>query len=117
MKKTKHDYQGCIVGNFFTNKYNYNFSSWEDFKNNFAGFTTKDFDDTYHYIFRYDIHEEKKGFYILELCCMLQRKGIYTHLLINNISQNLLDTEIKTWLQDRVKYIKSLWKEVDINVK
>ena len=43
---------------------------------------------------------------------MLQRKGIYTHLYIENINQEQLDTEVKEWLKDRYKYMSKLWKEV-----
>lgn len=114
MKETEHDYQNCIVGNFYDNKCTGHFSSWEIFKKNYLGFTSRGFDDTYHFVFRYDIHKQKDNNYYLELCVMLQRKGIYTHLNIYNIDQNTLDTEVKEWLQGRSKYIKSLWKEIGI---
>ena len=44
---------------------------------------------------------------------MLQRKGIYLHLYIENIPQAQLDSEIEPWLKDRLSYIKGLWIEVD----
>jgi len=112
LTKTKHDYQNCLVGNFYDAKCTGTYESWEDFKNEYLGFTSEGFDDTYHFVFRYDIHKKKDNKYRLELCVMLQRKGIYTHLYIENIDQNLLDTEIKEWLKSRSEYIKNLWTEV-----
>lgn len=31
MRETKHDYQGCLMGNFYDSKCTYTYSSWEDF--------------------------------------------------------------------------------------
>lgn len=112
LKETNHDYQGCLCGNYYDSKCTGEFSSWEDFKNNWAGFRGEEYDDTYHFVFRYDIHKEEDDNYTLELCVMLQRKGIYVHLYINNINQKELDSEIKKWLKSRSKYMTDLWKEV-----
>lgn len=112
LKETKHDYQNCIMGNFYDDKCTGQYSSWEVFKNTHSGFDFNNFDDRYHYVFRYDIHKQKDGDYYLELCVMLQRKGIYTHLNIYNIDQNTLDTEVKEWLKGRYNYVKKLWNEV-----
>ena len=112
LKETNHDYQNCLVGNFYDNKCTGEYSSWEKFKNTHCGFTSKGFDDTYHYVFRYDIHKQKDGNYYLELCMMLQRKGIYTHLHIYNIDKETLNTEINEWLKSRYDYVKKLWNEV-----
>jgi hypothetical protein len=112
LKETNHDYQNCIMGNFYDIKCTGQYSSWEEFKNNHLGFTSERFDDKYHYVFRYDIYKHDNGLYELELCVMLQRKGIYTHLHIYNIDQTTLDTEVKEWLRNRYDYIKSLWNEV-----
>lgn len=120
LKETKHDYQYCLVGNFYDNKCTGTYESWEDFKNTHAGFVTNvSYNDTYNFVFRYDIHKQvnpisllEDGKYRLELCIMLQRKGIYTHLYIRNIDQNTLNTEVKEWLKGRSKYITHLWKEV-----
>lgn len=113
MKETNHDYQNCLCGNFYDNKCTGEYSSWEHFKNVYLGFDSSEsgFDDRYHYVFRYDITKQKDGNYYLELCIMLQRKGIYTHLYIYNIDQITL-AEIKKWLKGRYDYIKSLWNEV-----
>lgn len=112
MKETNHDYQGCLVGNFYDSKCTGVFNSWDDFKNNYAAFNGDDFDDRYHYVFRYDIYKNKQENYDLELCIMLQRKGIYTHIFIKDITQDVLDNEIMPWLKLRYDYIKNLWCEV-----
>jgi len=109
MKETKHDYQNCLVGNFYDSKCTGQYSSWEIFKSTYLGFTSIGFDDTYHFVFRYDIDRQRGNNYCLELCIMLQRKGIYTHLYIYNIDQTTLDTEVKKWLKGRSEYMKSLW--------
>lgn len=119
MKETKHDYQGCLVGNHYDAKMTGTYKSWEEFKSNHLGFYYEGdshrvlcFDDRYHFVFRYDIHKQEDGNYELEICMMLERKGIYTHLYIENIEQEQLDTEVKEWLEDRYEYIKNLWSEV-----
>lgn len=113
MKETNHDYQGCIVGNFYSSDCSATFDSWDNFKlthSHFQDNTSNNCDDTYNFVFRYDIHKKSVDVYQLELCMMLQRKGIYTHIIINNISQKLLDTEIKKWLEGRKEYILKLWE-------
>lgn len=109
MKETYHDYQGCLVGNYHDSNMTGKFNSWNDFKEDYHGFLSNGYDDRYHFVFRYDIYSRPNDKYVLELCVMLQRKGIYTHLYINNITQNELDTEIKQWLLERKQYLLSLW--------
>lgn len=112
MKETNHDYQLCLVGNYYDSNMTGEFESWEEFKDTHYGFTSTGFDDRYHFVFRYDIHKDSLSEYTLELCMMLQRKGIYTHLFIRNIDQKTLDTEVNEWLKGRSEYLKNLWKEV-----
>lgn len=114
IKETNHDYQGCITGNYYDNSCTGEFNSWEDFKSSHLGFDDSEsgFDDKYHFVFRYDIHKQNDNKYTLELCVMLQRKGIYTYLYINNISKELLNSDVKEWLGTRKKYLLELWKEV-----
>lgn len=112
MKETNHNYQNALCGNFYCDRANGEYNSWEDFKNNYLGFESNGFDDTYHFVFRYDITKVKEDEYYLELCIMLQRKGIYSHIYINDINQHTLNTEIAEWLKGRAEYMKSLWKEV-----
>lgn len=112
MKETNHDYQRCLVGNYYDRQCTGVYESWDEFKNNHFGFCGEEFDDTYHFVFRYDINKQKDENYELELCIMLQRKGIYTHHYIKNITQDELDTEVSQWLKGRAEYLKQLWKEV-----
>lgn len=112
LKETNHDYQNCLVGNFYDNKTTGVFDSWEEFKEKHYGFMSDGFDDTYNFVFRYDIHKQDNDCYKLELCMMLQRKGIYSNLTIKNITQNILNIEVYEWLKGRSEYIKNLWKEV-----
>lgn len=114
LKETNHDYQCCIVGNFYDNNCNGEYSSWSEFKTNYLGFDNSEsgFDDRYHYVFRYDIHKQRDEYYCLELCVMLQRKGIYSNLRICNVDIETLNSEVKEWLKCRYKYIKNLWSEV-----
>lgn len=109
MRETEHDYQGALCGNYFSNDMSGTHESWNEFKNVHAGFWCDGYDDTYNFVFRYDIHKRQE-LYELELCIQLQRKGIYTHLMINNITQEELDGEIKEWLSERRKYIHKLWE-------
>ena len=113
MRETNHDYQGCLVGDFYNKQCTGEFDTWQDFKENFTGFNAdKTYDDRYHFVFRWDIHnyDETEKTYTLELCIMLQRKGIYIHNWINDINQETLDTEVKEWLKCRREYINKLWK-------
>lgn len=116
LKETKHDYQNCLTGNFYDSNCTGIYQSWTDFTNTHLGFSEQGkFDDTYHFVFRYDIYNQKDENYCLELCMMLQRKGIYTHLYIHNISKEELNNEVQLWLKERSKYLKNLWEEV-INI-
>ena len=112
LKETNHDYNNCLIGNYYDSKCTGNYESWSEFKKIHSGFIAEGFDDTYNFVFRYDIHKQKNNNYCLELCVMLQRKGIYTHLYIHNIRQNTLDTEVVEWLKERSKYLKNLWNEI-----
>jgi hypothetical protein len=119
LRETKHDYQNCLVGNFYNSAVNGTYSSWNDFKNYHYGFTKDDatfehYDDTYHFVFRYDIHKNEDEKYTLEICMMFQRKGIYSHIYVKNITAEELDTEVNLWLKGRLKYLKGLWAEIDI---
>lgn len=112
LNETDHDYQNCLVGNYYDSKMSGEFHSWEDFKDTHLGFTPEGFDDTYHFVFRYDVHKQEDGNYSLGLCMMLQRKGIYTHLYIRNIDKKTLYFEVSEWLKGRSEYLKKLWIEV-----
>lgn len=119
LRETKHDYHNCLVGNPSNSSVNGTFSSWDDFKKYHYGFATDDptfeqYDDTYHFVFRYDIHKKDEDNYTLEICMMFQRKGVYSHLYVDNITAKELDTEVNLWLKGRLQYLKGLWSEIDI---
>lgn len=109
MKETNHDYQNCLCGNYYDGKMNGSYNSWNEFKETWLGFLTNGYDDTWHFVFRYDIHKQEDENYRLELCCMLQRKGIYVSINIYNIDQKTLDMEVSEWLIGRKQYIDNLW--------
>lgn len=118
IKETRHDYQGCLMDNFYDieGKSSCEFNNWEDFKERFTGgFSDKNnfrnYDDTYNFVFRYDIDKKEDNTFSLELCIMLQRKGVYIHNFINNIDEKTLNTEVKEWLKGRCNYLKLLWNE------
>ena len=108
MKETDHDYQNCLCGNFYDSNMTGELDSWDDFTKTHSGFCQNGYDDTYNFIFRYDIHKNDDK-YTLELCMMLQRKGIYAHLWVYNITQDELDTVVHDWLLGRKQYIDNLW--------
>lgn len=41
MKETKHDYQGCLTGNYYNAKCTHTYESWESFKSKYLGFASK----------------------------------------------------------------------------
>lgn len=112
MKETNHDYAGALTGNYFSNDCNGSFDSWHKFKSIWAGFVPEQYDDTYNFLFRFDVKKVART-YELELCFMLQRKGIYSHIRVKNITQEELDTEVRQWLKGRKKYMDSLWEGLD----
>lgn len=117
LTQTDHDYGRCLRGNFYSSDPNGRYDSWADFKEAWYGFACADptfdrYDDTYNFLFRYDIHEAGPRLYQLELCFMLQRKGIYSRILVDGITQDDLDRDIYTWLQGRKRYMMELWAEV-----
>lgn len=115
LKETTHDYQRALVGNYYSNEPDGAYDSWQEFKDIWAGFhsptNVEKFDDTYHFLFRYDINDREELGFQLELCFMLQRKGIYTHIYVNNIQEDDMP-EITKWLKGRKAYMLQLWKEV-----
>lgn len=120
LKETDHDYAGAVNGNYYSNQPNQRYSSWEAFKTLWAGMHTDEdieqFDDTYNFVFRYDILEFERDdsdetYFSLELCILLQRKGIYAHVRVDNIVQEDMP-EITKWLKGRKEYAMNLWKDI-----
>lgn len=112
MKETDHDYQNYLSGNYHDGGMNFTRKTWNEFKKNWIGFKQTEYDDTYHFLFRFDIHKQDDENYRLELCFMLQKKGIYIHLNVLNITQSELDNEVREWLSGRKDYMDVLWKDV-----
>lgn len=116
LKDTNHDYSKCLMGNAYSNDANGHFDSWESFKENWGGFIYRksdgvtSYDDTYNFLFRYDLNVDDDSNY-LELCFMLQRKGIYVNVIVDNITEKDMP-EITEWLKGRKEYLKQLWSDV-----
>lgn len=114
--KTEHDYAGCIPAIY--NRLTGTFETWQDFKIEHFGFDDIDtlkWDDTYNFVARYDIFESGNSFR-LELFIILQRKGLITKIYIDYIAPEDYE-EVIEWLNDRSKYIQSLWKEAENRFK
>lgn len=113
LKKTNHDYAGGLTGNYHDGDCNGRFKSWDSFKSQWAGFGSEGgYDDTYHFLFRFDVSQSESN-YALILCFLLQRKGIYIYIRIDNVSQRELDEQVRPWLIDRKKYMDTLWEGLD----
>lgn len=118
MKETEHSYQGSVSGNYYSNEANSLFEGWKNFKEEWVGIgpddkiSVDDYDEDYNFLFRYDIEKQKSHGYALSLFFLMQRKGIYSHIIVTNISQKELDEEVKEWLTVHKVYIEKLWAEV-----
>lgn len=114
MKETQHDYQNCISGNYYDAKCNGFYDTWPDFKQEWLGFSEESYDDTYHFLFRFDIneHSDQDG-YFLDLFFLLPRKGIYVFNTIKHVTQEVLDSEVRPWLIARKEYMDNLWSGLD----
>lgn len=133
LKDTNHDYGGIIPGNFYSNEPNGFYNSWNKFKNEWWGFHSKkppfeNYDDTYHFLFRFDVNKycnednckylncQEEGInhdsiYELELYFLLQRKGIYSKVTIHDISEEDWK-EIQIWLKGRKAYLDKVWSGI-----
>ena len=112
---TNHSYY-CSDSNYYVDGYdNYgrcDYDSWKEFKQEWVD-TDGSLDDDLNHLFRFDIVKEdgieKQGF-TLWLFFILQRKGIYTPVQINNITQDDMP-EITAFLRARWSYLQKQWKE------
>lgn len=105
MREIVLDNQKYLRENYQEGGYNFTRRSWNEFINNWLGFNAGEYNDAYLFLFKFDIRKQDDGNYRLELCFMLQKKRIYLHLDVLNITQNELDSEVKEWLSDR----KNIW--------
>lgn len=112
---TNHSYY-CSDHNYYVNgDDNYgrcDYESWKEFKAEWVN-TDGSLDDDLNHLFRFDIVKEdgieKQGF-TLWLFFILQRKGIYTPVQINNITQDDMP-EITAFLRARWSYLQKQWEE------
>lgn len=114
-EETQHDYQRALIGNFYSDEPDGSYETWHAFKQLWRGFNDEqdvsNYDDTYHFLFRYDLNDREERGFELELCFMLQRKGIYSHIYVENIQDSDMP-EITKWLEGRKQYLLKLWKEI-----
>lgn len=116
LRNTNHSYY-CNDANYYSNKSLVEFKTWEDFK---SSWLNEDLwiDHDYSHCFRFDIKshfdteldEEIKDKFSLHLYMMLQRKGNFIPILINEITENDMQ-EIERYLTDCWKYLKNQWAE------
>ena len=108
-KTTYHDYAGCVEGNYFTSNSMF-YDSWQDFTENWLGFESTGYDDTYHCLLRFDLTVNQLG--SLELFFLLPRKGIYMKVYVPAITKEEWQEEIVPWLRGRKQYMAELWEGV-----
>lgn len=92
------------------------FDCWEDFKDDWCpkGIT---YDDDLNHLFRFDFQykyedetDDNTGPMQLLLFFMLQRKGLFVPVTVNNITEADMP-EITEFLQKRWEYLKGQWTE------
>lgn len=114
LRATQHSYY-CSESNFYVDKRRnfgrYDFETWNEFKRTF-GLKNCIYDDDLNHVFRFDITEnsDNPGTFGLWLFLVLQRKGIYRPIHIENITEKDVP-EIQEFLRERWKYMKSQWEE------
>ena len=113
LQKTNHSYY-CSESNYYVSvKQNYgrsDYRSWDEFKNDWI--FNGEFDDDLNHLFRFDIFETEgiPGNFSMHLYFMLQRKGIFRPVIIENITQEDV-MEIEVFLKDRWTYMQRQWEE------
>lgn len=98
----------CNLGNYYKNGVGEKYRSWSDF---LADWEDSDMD--YNLVFRWDVkpHDDEKtelGYY-MEVFFILQRKGIYTFSVIDNV----FDRDVKSiveFLSPRYNHLMELWE-------
>ena len=122
LQDTKHDYARGLMGNFYSNDPNHTYGNWTQFKESWYGFSSTKppfdgYDDTYNHLFRFDVNvyeaddEEAEDLIELSLCFLLPRKGIYSRIHVENITEDDWK-EIKVWLKGRKDYQDKLWEGI-----
>lgn len=92
------------------------FDCWEDFKDDWCP-KGRTYDDDLNHLFRFDFQykyedetDDNTGPMQLLLFFMLQRKGLFVPVTVNNITEADMP-EITEFLQKRWKYLKGQWAE------
>ena len=115
-KPTDHSYYCCDTRWNQRRDEKAEFDCWEDFKSDWCP-ENRTYDDDLNHLFRFDLqqkYEEKTddntGSMQLLLFFMLQRKGLFVPVTVNNITEADMP-EITEFLQKRWEYIKKQWCE------
>lgn len=88
---------------------NYDTTEYETFSDFLGEFRDADID--YNLCFRWDIYSEDSvtGEYKMLVCIMQQRKGKYTPIIINKVTDDDVPNIIE-WLTPHREYLKSIWE-------
>lgn len=96
----------CSDSNFYSNKAGASYLNWEDFLREWG----EDLDLDFNHVFRFDVIEkEKKGTYRMEVFFILQRKGIFYPVSIDDIKEEEAKSIIE-FLRPHFEKTKELWK-------
>lgn len=107
--KVKHPYY-CNDNNYYSNDAREVSENWEDFISRWG-----DADVEYNHVFRFDIQENEndegigQGTYYAEIFIMLQRKGKFVPVVVNNVKEQDKDSIIE-FLQKHYEEVKRLWE-------
>lgn len=108
---TDHHYY-CHTNNYYSNDGAMDFCCFDDFEGEWMG---DDLDIDYNLVFRFDIKEKYddedniiKGKFRAEIFFILQRKGIFRPVTVDNITRKEAKKIIK-WLQPHWDYLKDIW--------
>lgn len=125
LKATDHAYY-CHDANYYVSAANGQnrgrcvYETWEEFKEGwFVGANNEYYDHDYNHCFRYDIaphvdpdtDEDIPGKFSLSLYMMLQRKGIFRPVYIDEITEEDMP-EIEAYLRGCWDYLQRQWQEV-----
>lgn len=110
-KPTDHS-DNCCDTNYYSNSAHEDYETWNDFKELWIPA-----DIELNYIFRFDLYpnnkknvEDSNEYLALHLYFILQRKGKFVPVTINQIKEEDMK-EITTYLQEHEEYSSNLWKE------
>lgn len=122
LKATNHSYY-CNDSNYFSSEVGESFDTWSEFKSEWLD-EKLSIDHDYNHCFRFDINPlfdpdldiEYDNRFSLHLYMMLQRKGIFIPIVIEEIFQEDM-AEIKEYLHACWGYLQGQWEEFSEQVK